>query len=101
MNNLTMGQVRVLSALENDEMYGYEIIRYINKSSGLQMILGSLYNTLKSLERKNLVESYWSNEESAGGRRKYFRITGLGRKIYNETTEELLNHFGAVRLNTI
>jgi PadR family transcriptional regulator len=101
MNNLTMGQIRVLSALDTDEMYGYEIIKYINKSSGLRMVLGSLYNTLKSLERKKLVESYWSNEESAGGRRKYFRITGLGRKIFNETTDELLTNFGAVRINTV
>ncbi|WP_010272569.1 PadR family transcriptional regulator, partial [Paenibacillus senegalensis] len=36
---------------------------------------------LRRLEKQQMIESYWG-EETQGGRRKYYRITGMGRALY-------------------
>lgn len=94
MNDLTVNEMRILSVLISKEMYGYEIIKEVKESSDHQMILGSLYNTLKSMERKGFVKSYWSSESSAGGRRKYFEITAMGANVLNENRTKLLLQWG-------
>ena len=93
--DITVGALRVLSALSTKEMYGYEIIKEIKEASGHQLLLGSLYNTLKSLERKGLVTSYWSDDPSAGGRRKYFKITASGSQVFSEEQMKLMSQWGA------
>lgn len=72
--------ILILSLLERKHMYGYEIIKEIEKHSGGVFAFkeGTLYPILHSLESKGLVESYWTEAEGTR-RRKYYRITDTGK----------------------
>lgn len=82
--------MKILSALSTQEMYGYQILKEIKS----KILLGSLYNSLKTMERKGFVESYWGDEAGQGGRRKYYRITALGDEVFENTKNELIPLFG-------
>lgn len=75
----------ILCVLINGDNYGYEIIKAILQNSGGEYELKepSLYTSLKRLEKQDYIQSYWGNE-SQGGRRKYYKITDSGKKVYTE-----------------
>ena len=76
----------ILCGLCDRDNYGYEIIKSISKKSDGRYELKepSLYTSLKRLESQKLIESYWGNE-SQGGRRKYYKITALGKDAYQDS----------------
>lgn len=71
----------ILSLLEDRDMYGYEIAKVVHARTdeAFELKEGTLYLSLKRLEKKGSVESYWGDEQGAGGRRKYYRVTADGR----------------------
>lgn len=74
----------ILRSLYDRDKYGYEIINEINEKSHGQYTLKqpTLYSALKRLENQGYIQAYWKHDEvSAGGRRKYFRLTESGREI--------------------
>jgi PadR family transcriptional regulator, regulatory protein PadR len=73
----------ILCVLLSGDNYGYEIIKAIGIKSGgvYELKEPSLYTSLKRLETGKLIASYWG-DESQGGRRKYYKITELGRQTY-------------------
>jgi len=73
----------ILCVLLDGDNYGYEIIKTIFKNSEGRYELKepSLYTSLKRLESQKQIESYWGNE-SQGGRRKYYRVTEIGKVTY-------------------
>lgn len=79
----------ILKILFNGDNYGYEIIKTVARNSEYTYELKepSLYTSLKRLEKQNYIESYWGNE-SQGGRRKYYKITEIGRKALNIALSE-------------
>lgn len=85
-----MQEMKILSALKTQEMYGYQILKEIKS----KILLGSLYNSLKAMERKGFVKSYWGDETGQGGRRKYYKITALGSDVFESTRNELIPLFG-------
>lgn len=70
----------VLAILADDDSYGYAIIRRVAELSNghLQWTDGMLYPVLHRLERQGLVAAKWGVSES-GRKRKYYRITKVGR----------------------
>lgn len=70
----------ILSILKEKECYGYEIAKKVkSKSNGsFELKEGTMYLALKRLESKLLIESYWGEEQGAGGRRKYYKLTKEG-----------------------
>ena len=79
----------VLTMLDRRHMYGYEMIKEIEKASAgiFQFKEGTLYPILHALESAGRIESYWS--ESIGTRRrKYYRITPQGRSYLGERRQE-------------
>ena len=78
----------VLSVLENQDMYGYRIIREleIRSENAFEMSEGTLYPILHALEKEKLLESYW--REVDGRRRKYYHITKRGKKELDAKKEE-------------
>ncbi|MCT4782112.1 MULTISPECIES: PadR family transcriptional regulator [Exiguobacterium] len=70
----------ILSLLEDCDMYGYEIAKVVHTRTdeAFELKEGTLYLSLKRLEKKGSVESYWGDEQGAGGRRKYYRVTAEG-----------------------
>ena len=77
-------ELLVLLALlrQGDEAYGVPIANAIAESTGKQVILASVYNTLERLEEKGLVRSAMGDPTPArGGRAKrYFSITTAGMR---------------------
>lgn len=73
----------VLKLLTSGDKYGYEITKLIHDHSGQKYELkeATMYSSLKRLEHDGHITSYWG-DESQGGRRKYYRITPSGSKLY-------------------
>lgn len=72
--------ILLLSVIADKDSYGYEIVQQLKKLShdSYHMSQGTLYPALKRLENKELLRSYWvENEES--GRRKFYALTESGR----------------------
>ena len=73
----------ILKLLMDGDKYGYEITKLVYENSDQQYELkeATMYSSLKRLENDNHIISYWG-DETQGGRRKYYRITGSGRELY-------------------
>ncbi|REE94328.1 DNA-binding PadR family transcriptional regulator [Paenibacillus taihuensis] len=80
--------ILILSLLSKAEMYGYEMIKEIErKSDGVFSFKeGTLYPILHSLEMEQCVESFWAEE--GGRKRKYYRITKQGQAMLKEKEQE-------------
>lgn len=79
----------VLQLLAERDMYGYELVRELDKRSAntLQMREGTLYPALHKLEKQGYIEHY-SKAQSKGPTRKYYRILDAGSEILDEKTLE-------------
>jgi DNA-binding PadR family transcriptional regulator len=70
----------ILSILEHEDSYGYEITKsvYVQTEGQMELKEGTLYPSLKRLEAHGNIEGYWLDKDS-GPRRRYYRITLKGR----------------------
>ncbi|AFM01126.1 putative transcriptional regulator [Desulfitobacterium dehalogenans ATCC 51507] len=71
----------VLSLLQEQDRYGYEIIKELESRSDRTFLFkeGTLYPVLHRLENNGLVTSYMAKGET-GKERKYYKITNKGQK---------------------
>jgi PadR family transcriptional regulator PadR len=69
----------ILAVLWNRRLYGLEILRFLQDTSGLELAEGTLYPILLRLKQDALVESTWVEAE-AGHPRKYYWLTPEGRE---------------------
>jgi PadR family transcriptional regulator PadR len=89
----------ILKLLLDGDKYGYEISKLVAELSGngYELKEATMYSSLKRLENDGNIISYWG-DESQGGRRKYYRITNLGQKLYKinrqnwDNAKEILNN---------
>lgn len=79
----------ILSVVKEKESYGYEISKTIKvKTEGeFEIQEGTLYISLKRLEKQGALSSSWG-KESHGGRRKYYAITEEGVQLLNNLVED-------------
>ncbi|OQB24992.1 MAG: Transcriptional regulator PadR-like family protein [Firmicutes bacterium ADurb.Bin182] len=77
----------VLSLLNRRDCYGYDVSEYLSKR--IDISDGTVYPILRKLKSDGLVTTYLS-EESGGPPRKYYSLTGLGKKEYKAAKEEWL-----------
>jgi PadR family transcriptional regulator, regulatory protein PadR len=84
MSRESLGHFELLVMLallrQGDEAYGVPIADAIAQSTGKQVILASVYNTLERLEQKGLVKSTLGQPtpERGGRAKRYFSITAAG-----------------------
>lgn len=80
----------ILSLLFTKDMYGYEIAKLVREKSDNQFELkeGTLYLSLKRMEKNEWISSYWGDEQGPGGRRKYYNLTAVGREGYIQKRSE-------------
>lgn len=88
----------VLSLLEKENMYGYEMIKKLNIKSEkvFDFQEGTLYPILHNLEANNFITSYW--DETTGKKRKYYSITKKGKKNLQSKKEEWKNFCNGINL---
>ena len=68
----------VLNAISKKELYGYELIEIIKKSTAIDIAEGTLYPLMNRLKEEGLTTSKWVEQES-GIPRKYYIITDEGK----------------------
>ncbi len=81
----------ILAKLTERDSYGYEINKAVYKASGQRYELkeATLYTAFKRLEDAGCISSYWG-DQSTGARRKYYTITSVGKKVYEQKMAEWL-----------
>ncbi|ERK31625.1 PadR family transcriptional regulator [Clostridium intestinale] len=80
----------ILSIIKDEDNYGYEILKSIKKIShnNFEIKEGTLYVVLKRLELQGLITSYWNDNGSGGGRRRYHKITEKGLEYLSIKKQE-------------
>ncbi len=75
------GPTAVLKLLSAREMYGYQLVEALDQRTDGVLAMGqsTLYPMLYNLEAKGLIEAEWRQADS-GRDRKYYRLTGKGKK---------------------
>lgn len=79
----------VLKLLEEEDLYGYQIIRKLGERSNNVFSLkeGTLYPILHGLEEQEAVESYERTAET-GRVRKYYHLTKNGKRLLKDKQKE-------------
>lgn len=75
----------VLSMLKTNDQYGYELASTLSEI--IQISDGTVYPILRKLATDGLVTTYLQESQS-GPPRKYYKLTGLGRKTLTGLQEE-------------
>lgn len=82
----------ILAHLMHKNSYGYEINKSIIEKTNGQYELkeATLYTAFRRLEEMSMITSYWGDENS-GARRRYYSITDLGKKYYEQSKVDWKN----------
>jgi DNA-binding PadR family transcriptional regulator len=89
---LTHLSLEILMALLEGELHGYGIIKAVRGSStsGGSLRTGTFYSALRRLQQEELVEEAEEQPGEAGDeRRRYYRITSLGRSVLEAEVRRL------------
>lgn len=89
----------ILNALEDEERYGYDLVKTLVAIPGLGVTEGTIYPLLSRLRVQGLVQTRLE-ESSQGPARKYYSLTDDGRKtvaMMNRYLEELVRGSRALR----
>lgn len=75
----------ILRLIQEKDRYGYEISKEISRRTNeeFQIKEATLYAVFQRLEKKERIESYFGGI-SLGGKRRYYRITTLGKAYLAE-----------------
>ena len=75
----------ILSQLIKGDTYGYAINKVIKEKTNNMYELkeATLYSAFRRLEKLGYISSYWGNEDK-GARRRYYTITELRIKAYEQ-----------------
>lgn len=79
----------ILAQLSKKDSYGYEINKTIKEKTdnNYELKEATLYCAFKRLEENGYIESYWGDQQT-GARRRYYRITDMGKKNYLRNKED-------------
>jgi len=78
----------ILSLISRRDRYGYDVSESLSRH--IDIADGTVYPILRKLKSDGLVTTYLV-EESGGPPRKYYKLTELGLKEYEQTKKEWLN----------
>ncbi len=95
MDTPISARTAILMSLIGGRGFGLEIIQRVRERSNGKIVLneGSVYPALKALERDGLLRSYDGEPmpERGGRPRRYYELTGEGRRVATEQRTALLN----------
>ncbi len=74
----------ILSIIIRKEAYASDILDVLKRHKMI-VVEGTLYPLLTRLKNEGYLEYYWT-ESKSGPPRKYYRITVLGEKLFEELT---------------
>jgi DNA-binding PadR family transcriptional regulator len=84
-----MLELAILGLLKERSMHGYQLSKRLTDALGgfWRVSYGSLYPTLKRLEREGAVEQVF-DEQTVGRRKNVYRITAKGEALFQQLLEE-------------
>jgi PadR family transcriptional regulator PadR len=85
----------VLSLIEPEPRYGFEITQLLGADDRLLLTEGSVYPLLSRLRNDDLVSTEW-RESTAGPPRRYYKLTAAGRRALADFRQEWLQFRQAV-----
>jgi len=100
LNRKNIGELEELILLVvgvlHDNAYGISVCDEVEMQTGRVLTISAVHSVLQRLENKGLVSSSMGGEtkERGGRRKRFFKITGMGREIITdikETREQLWN----------
>jgi DNA-binding PadR family transcriptional regulator len=79
----------ILAQLVKQDSYGYQINKSIQvaTNNSYELKEATLYSAFRRLEGAGMIESYWG-DETTGARRRYYKVTTLGRALYAQNKED-------------
>ena len=83
---------QILLSLLDDDLHGYEIMRRVEEQTQGRTRLGpgTLYSSIQALVDAGFITEVASPaDDSAGERRRYYRVTAAGRRAGREEAERL------------
>ena len=90
---LTPAVFHILLALSDGEKHGYAIMRTVKETTQSRMVLGpgTLYGAVKRLLRDSLIteSDYRPDPVIDDARRRYYKLTHLGRRVLVAESERL------------
>lgn len=90
-SNLIRGhlEIVILKLILEKDRYGYEIANCIKERTNDQFAIkeATLYSIVNRLAKNGLITSYFG-EKTHGKKRRYYKITVLGKAYYNEKKQE-------------
>ena len=91
-------ELLVLAFLDDESRHGYELAQLIEERSAgaLTFNFASLYATLYKLEERKWIQGRWV-EKAGQRRRRYYKITDLGREVLAAQRKEWLQFFQLIR----
>lgn len=102
---LTPAVFHILLALTDSDKHGYAIMKDVeNQTNGrLKLGPGTLYGTIKRLLAADLIieTDERADPELDDERRRYYRLTALGRKLAWEENQRLTQAVKAARLKRL
>jgi DNA-binding PadR family transcriptional regulator len=80
---LSPAALHILLALAGEDLHGYGIMLEVTRQSEGQYKLGpgTLYDNLRKLMTQRCVEEVQKRAADEDPRRRYYRLTGLGRRV--------------------
>jgi DNA-binding PadR family transcriptional regulator len=98
---LAPARFHALVALSGGDMHGYAIMRAVEESSRGEVKMGpaTLYGTIKKLVEAGLVEEVDHPGTAEDERRRYYRLTRLGRRVCLAESDRLAELVRVARTN--
>jgi DNA-binding PadR family transcriptional regulator len=95
--------VHVLLALADGARHGWSIIKRISEMTEgrREPSSGSLYLSMIRLEQRGLIQTAASPASETDARRRYYRLTSLGRRVLEAELRRMSGLIGAARLSGI
>jgi DNA-binding PadR family transcriptional regulator len=90
---LSVAAQHILLALADEDRHGYGIMQEVSRQSGgkYRMGSGTLYDNLEKLIDQGLVVEAPSPSTKEDPRRRYYRMTALGRGVFSAEVKRLEN----------
>jgi DNA-binding PadR family transcriptional regulator len=93
LDPLPSAAFQILLSLADEDLHGYAIMRQVVEQTGGRMRLGpgTLYSSIQTLLEEGCIEEVDAREDVALGpeRRRYYRLTPIGRKLARVEAERL------------
>ncbi len=88
---LSPAALHILLALAGEDLHGYGIMLEVTRQSKGQYKLGpgTLYDNLRKLMTQGCVEEIQKRSAGDDPRRRYYRLTGLGRRVLSAEVARL------------